>query len=202
MTLPATSTTLKVTARETHTEQTRQTVVRTQGQEQLAAARQQQNTRILEASLEVSLRSGQDSQALLFRSAIEKINEHLATDFGPDAIQNAMGQDNSAEATANRIVSLATGFFDKYLEQHPGKDLETALNDFMGLIRGGFEQGFQEASEILKGLNVLEGDILAGIQKTYELVTKGFDDFVAARLNSQNNGGETPPAEDAPSVTA
>ncbi len=50
----------------------------------------------------------------------------------------------------------------------------------MKTIRSGFEQGFKEASDILQGLNVLQGDIASGIQKTYELVQKGYADFEAS----------------------
>ncbi|MDO9599160.1 MAG: DUF5610 domain-containing protein [Azoarcus sp.] len=147
-----------------------------------AEQRTAQNTRILEASLQVSIQSGNNSQALLFRSAIDKINELLAPAKGVDALQSAMGEDNSAEATAGRILSLSTGFFDSYAAQNPGKDPETLVKDFVGLIRSGFEQGYQEAADILKGLGVLGGEVESGIQKTFELVQKGLDDFLSTRL--------------------
>lgn len=147
-----------------------------------AEQRTAQNTRILEASLQVSIQSGNNSQALLFRSAIDKISELLAPAKGADALQSAMGEDNSAEATAGRILSLSTGFFDSYAAQNPNKDPETLVKDFVALIRSGFEQGYQEAADILKGLGVLGGEVESGIQKTYELVQKGLDDFLSARL--------------------
>ena len=65
---------------------------------------------ILQASRQVSIRSGDQSQALLLRSAIEGIDEALAPTLGPQAIQNSMDQDRSAEATAGRIVSMSTAF--------------------------------------------------------------------------------------------
>lgn len=155
---------------------------RTTGAGALAEQRTTQNTRILEASLQVSIQSGNNSQALLFRSAIDKINELLAPAKGADALQTAMGEDNSAEATAGRILSLSTGFFDSYAAQSPDKDPETLIKDFVAVIRSGFEQGYQEAADILKGLGVLGGEVESGIQKTYELVQQGLDDFLAARL--------------------
>ncbi|WP_338849648.1 DUF5610 domain-containing protein [Massilia sp. W12] len=139
------------------------------------------NAQVVQSSLQVAIKSGNQPLALLYKSAIQGINEALQSDLGENAIQNAMGQDNSPEATAERIVKLSTGFFEAYKQQHPGEDEGKLLKDFMQTIRGGFEQGFNEASDILQGLNVLQGDIASGIQKTYELVQKGYADFEAAQ---------------------
>ena len=69
------------------------------------------NAQILQASLQVSLQAGNNSMALLYRTAIDGINEYLAPELGPDAIGQAMGQDNSPEGTASRILSMSTAFF-------------------------------------------------------------------------------------------
>lgn len=140
----------------------------------------QLNAAILQASMNVSISSQNDPLALVYKSAITSINEALQADFGDNAVQNAASQDNSAEATANRIVSLSTGFFEAFKQQNPGMDNDAALEKFMGTITGGMEKGFSEARDILKGLNVLQGDIAGNIDKTYELVQKGYADFVAA----------------------
>ena len=150
----------------------------------VAASRDQLNVQILQASVEVSLKSGDQAQALLFRSAIEHINELLAPTLGPDAIQSKMSEDNSPEATAQRILSLSTGFFDAYAAQHPNDSPDKVAKDFVSLIRGGFEKGFNEAKDILQGLKVLGGDIESGIMKTFDLVSKGYDDFLAAKLGT------------------
>lgn len=161
---------------------------RVQRQEQMTEAtlRKELNVGILQASMEVSIRAGDESQALLFRSAIEGINEALAPMLGPDAIQNAMGQDNSAEATAERIVSMSTAFFEAYAAQRPGDDPETVLRDFVDVIRGGFEKGFGEARDILSGLGVFNGTVEADVMKTHELVLKGYDRFILDRLPSSD----------------
>lgn len=157
------------------------------------------NAQILEASLQVSVQAGNQSMALLYRSAIDSINEYLEPELGPDAIGQAMAQDNSAEATAGRILSQSTAFFDAYAAQHQGEDPEDVARNFVALIRGGFEQGFGEAEDILQGLGVLEegSPIAAGIQKTYALVQKGYDDFLAQKLEALR----TPPQASAPSDT-
>ena len=161
---------------------------RVQRQEQVseAALRKDLNVGILQASMAVSIRAGDESQALLFRTAIEGINEALAPTLGPDAIQNAMGQDNSAEATAGRIVSMSTAFFDAYAARRPEDDPETVLRDFMDVIRGGFEKGFGEARDILSGLGVFNGAVEADVTKTRELVLQGYDRFMLERLPSSD----------------
>lgn len=158
------------------------------------------NAQILEASLQVSVQAGNQSMALLYRTAIDSINEYLEPELGPDAIGQAMTQDNSAEATAGRILSQSTAFFDAYAAQHQGEDPEDVARNFVALIRGGFEQGFGEAEDILQGLGVLEegSPIAAGIQKTYALVQKGYDDFLAQKLEALR----TPPQASAPSDTS
>lgn len=153
--------------------------------ESRATVRDELNVQILQASADASLKAGNQPQALLFRSAIERINELLAPTLGPEAIQAKMSEDNSPEATAGRILSLSTGFFDAYAAQRPNDDPEQVARDFVDLIRGGFEKGFNEAKEILQGLKVFSGDIESGIMKTYELVHKGYDEFLTSKLGTE-----------------
>ena len=160
-----------------------------------AKAKAQLNASIVEASLTVSLKSGNDPMSVVFKTALTGINEALEADFGKDAIQNASSQDNSPEATANRIVSLSTGFYEAYKRQNPGQDDETSLNNFMDTIKKGVEQGFKEARSILEGFKVLSGDLSSNIDKTYDLIQQGFADFVAAQKAPS-------PAENAASATA
>lgn len=152
--------------------------------------RVQLGAQILQASLDVSISAGDNSMALLYRSAIDHINEQLAPELGPNALQAAMQQDNSAEATAGRILSQSTAFFDAYARQHPNQEPEDVVSNFVGLIRGGFEQGYSEATNILKGLGVLgEGNTIeAEIGKTFELVQKGYDDFLQTKLQALQDG--------------
>ena len=155
-----------------------------------AEARSQLNASIITASFEVAINSQNEPLALLLKTAITGINDLLKPEFGDNAIQNASSQDNTAEGTAGRIVSLSTGFYEAFKSQHPGEDEATVLKNFMSTIRGGFEQGYKEASDILQGMKVLNGDVASGISKTYELVQKGYADFEAAqssRISSSNN---------------
>lgn len=130
------------------------------------------NQAILEASLEVSISSGNDSLALLYRTAVNELNNVLEADLGASSIQQAYdsGLDVTPEATAERIVSLSAAFFSSYQEQHPEMNNQAQAESFVDIISGGINQGFSEARDILEGLQVLDGDIAANIDKTYELV--------------------------------
>jgi hypothetical protein len=143
-------------------------------------ARAQLNTAIVQASLTVSIGAQNEPLTLLLKSAITGINEALKGQYGDDAIQNAVAQDNTPQGTADRIVSLSTGFFEAYKQQHPDQDEAAALDKFMSTIRGGMEKGFQEGRDILQGLKVLNGDVAGNIDQTYELVQKGYAAFEAA----------------------
>lgn len=161
-----------------------------------AEARSQLNAAIVTASFEVSINTGNEPLALLLKTAIDGINQLLKPEFGENAIQNAASQDNTAEGTSGRIVSLSTGFYEAYKQQHTGEDEATVLKNFMATIRNGFEQGYKEASDILQGMNVLNGDVASGIAKTYELVQKGYADFEAAQ-SSRISGAQSDTANGA-----
>ncbi|MDR0996695.1 MAG: DUF5610 domain-containing protein [Zoogloeaceae bacterium] len=150
-----------------------------------ASLRDQLNKQIVEASLKVSITTGNQSQELLYKSALSGINEALGTTSGAAnsveaAYQN--GVDVSPEATAGRILDVVTGFYDGYLKQHPGVDEETNAANFAQLIKGGFEKGFNDAAKVLSGLGVWSGDIKANADKTADLFNKGLDEFLANRL--------------------
>jgi len=146
-----------------------------------AEARSQLNAAIVTASFEVSIKTKNEPLTLLLKTAITGINDLLKPQFGENAIQNAASQDNTAEGTSGRIVSLSTGFYEAFKQQHTGEDEAAVLKSFMATIRSGFEQGYKEASGILQGMNVLNSDVASGISKTYDLVQKGYADFEAAQ---------------------
>lgn len=137
------------------------------------------NKSILESALSNSLGRTDKAQVLLLKTAIDGINEALQADFGDNAIQQAVdtGIDVSPEATAERIVQMSTAFFGAYLTGREEMPIEAALQSFMDIIRGGIEQGFSEARDILSGLKVLEGDIASNIDRTYDLVQQGLQNF-------------------------
>jgi len=157
----------------------------------LVKAKSQLNAAIVQASLTVSLNSSNEPLSLVLKTALTGINEELKGDYGDNAIQNAMSQDNTPEGTASRIVSLSTAFYDAYKQQHKGEDEGEVLNKFIETLQKGVDRGFKEARGILDGLKVLNGDIASNIDKTYDLVQKGFADFITAHQAKPAEATET-----------
>lgn len=137
------------------------------------------NAAIIQSSIDVSSASS-SPQGLVLKAALEGINDALRASMGDNAIQNAYdsGLDVSPEATADRIVSLSTAFFDAYKGQNPNLSEEEALIKFIDVISGGINTGFGEARDILSGLSVLEGDIATNIDSTYDLVQEKLQAFI------------------------
>lgn len=130
--------------------------------------------------MSVSESRGDGALALLYKTVLEGINEQLKDEFGSNAIQGAslQGLDFSPEATAERIVQGSTGFFDAYYANHQDLSLEEARSAFAEIIKSGIDRGFEEARLILGQLQVLEGNIAANINQTYDLVQQSLKAFV------------------------
>lgn len=154
-----------------------------------AQAKQAQNTAILRANEQVSLRSNNDSLSLLYKTALEGINAELEPVMGENAAQKIYdsGIDTSPEATAERIVAFATGFYGRYKELNPDKSEEENLTEFLNIIGGGIDKGFADAKDILKGLKVYEGEVESGVDKTYGLVMQGLNSFREKMLELAGN---------------
>ncbi|MEI6894207.1 MAG: DUF5610 domain-containing protein [Colwellia sp.] len=143
-----------------------------------------QNAAIIESSLKYSQSASDQPQSLVLKTAFQGINEALkastAIDSNVTSVDDAYdsGVDMSPEATADRIVSFSTQFFDSYRSQNPEMSDEESLTSFIDIISSGIDQGFDEAKDILESLSVLEGDISSNIDKTYELVQLGLQSFM------------------------
>lgn len=59
----------------------------------------------------------------------------------------------------------------------PDMDEQERLDSFLRIIGGAIDQGFNEAKDILKGLNVYEGEIESNVDATYDFVLKGLAQF-------------------------
>lgn len=162
-----------------------------QGQSKETLSSQQSlNVAIMEA--EVSVRSADDPLALVYKAAIESINEQLAPTLGPDALQHAVEQeiDTSAQATADRIVAGSTALLARYQAANPELSGQALIDQFLSVIKGGIEQGFGEAREILEGLQVLDEGIAADIDKTFALVEEGLATFREKQLEALGDKSE------------
>lgn len=142
-------------------------------------AKKDQNNAIVRSQMEVSLKVGDEPMALLYKTALDSINEALDPTQETKPIQTAYENkvDVSPEATATRIVSLATGFFQSFQDQNTDLTPEESLNKFMSIIGTGIETGFKDARAILENLSVLDGKVATDIDSTYDLVQEGLQQF-------------------------
>lgn len=108
---------------------------------------------------------------------IADLNERIGELPGFEGIENLDSADHTPEATADRIVAFATGFFPSYAERHAEEGEQAQLDGFMELIKGGIEEGFRQARDILEGLDVLNGQVKEGVDSTFDLVMQGLDTF-------------------------
>jgi len=138
------------------------------------------NADLLE-STRVSIGTKNEPLSLILNTALDKINELLSPELGDNAIQQAVDSelDVSPDATAQRIVSMSTAFFESFKAQHQGEEESAVLQNFMQTIGNGIQQGFDEGRDILKGLNVLQGDVASDIDKTFALVEEKLSAFEA-----------------------
>ena len=91
------------------------------------------------------------------------------------------GLNFSPEATANRIVELATGFFEQYQTNNQGTEEGEQKEGFVEMIKGAVEEGFAAAQEMLEGLGKIDPDVQGEIDKTSDLVVNGIDDWASER---------------------
>ena len=154
--------------------------------------KKEQNSAIIRSQMEVSLKMGNEPMSLLYKTALAEINKILDPTLESKPVQKAYEEqiDVSPQATATRIVSMATGFFGTFQQQNQHSSPEESLEEFMSVISGGIDQGFKDAREILESLSVLEGKIATDIDSTYDLVQEGLKDF------SDNFFGETESTDD------
>ncbi len=142
-------------------------------------AQKEQNSAIIRSQMEVSLKTGNEPMSLLYKTALAEINKILDPTLDSKPVQKSYDEqiDVSPEATAERIVNMATGFFGAFQQQNQHSTPEQSLEKFMSVISGGIDQGFKDAREILESLSVLEGKIATDIDSTYDLVQEGLKDF-------------------------
>lgn len=145
---------------------------------------QKLNIAIFQAHHDVSISTKNEPLALIYKAAIEGINNELESELGENAIENAYnnGLDISPEATAGRILNFSLGLFSLYQQQHPELSEQDQANKFTEIIGGGIDTGFSEAREILEGLGVLEGEVAENINKTYNIIQ---DELAAFREKYQ-----------------
>jgi hypothetical protein len=158
-----------------------------------AQTKKEQNNAIVRSQIEVNLKMGNEPMALLYKTAVNAINEVLDPTQETKPIQTAYDNniDVSPEATAKRIISLATGFFNAYQLQNDKTTPEDNLGNFISTISSGIDTGFKDARDILESLSVLNGKIATDIDSTYALVQEGIAEFADNFFNTVESTNNT-----------
>jgi len=86
--------------------------------------------------------------------------------------------DWSPDATAQRIFGFASGLLGVFRDQNPELSEAELIDKFESTVRGGVDDGYGQAIEILQGLSVGE-EVLNTAQTTIEKVHGLFDNFFA-----------------------
>lgn len=157
--------------------------------------KKEQNNEIVRSQLEVSLKMGNEPMALLYKTALSAINEAIDPTQESQPIQTAYEQkvDVSPEATATRIVSFATGFYQAFQQQNLDMTSEESLDAFVSTIKSGIEIGFNDARDILDSLAVLDGKVETDIDSTYDLVQDKLNFFVDNFFNDKESSENDEP---------
>lgn len=156
-------------------------------------SQQSKNTSIINSEIQVSMQSGNEPLSLLYKTALNAINEKLAPSLGENAAQKAFENnlDTSPQATADRIVKGATDLFTTFKSDRPELTDDEAIDNFLNIISEGIETGFNEAKDILDGLSVLNGEIEENIASTFALVQTGLEAFRQSFSSRDEEGSET-----------
>lgn len=177
------------------------------GSEKSQANKQQLNATIIQSQFELSLKSDNKSLNLLYKSVISSLatefEDYLqkATEAGKtgEKVTNPYGTDTdtSPKATADRILTFATGFYDTFKKQNPNLSEEEGLEQFISKISAGIDQGFGEARDVLGSLKRLDGKVKTDIDETYELIQKGLSAFRDSFKQQPDDLVTTQPVKDA-----
>lgn len=101
----------------------------------------------------------------------------------------------ASEFTPEKVANRMLSFIERRLQGSAGDS--KALGDLLQQAREGIKQGFEEASKILEGLGMLQGEVAESINKTRSLIDKGMAGLEQRFLDSSP---EQPP--EVPSVRA
>lgn len=140
------------------------------------------------SSLNVAVSAEKTPLSLAYQTAIDRINEKVAPYLGENALARGIEDkvDLSPEATADRIVSRSTALYSRFEKRHVNEVPQAVLDRFIDTIRGGIEEGFSEATEILSSLGVFEGDIEANVKLTFDLIVEKLAVYHSQKLEVLN----------------
>lgn len=165
--------------------------------------KQSSNVSILQASANVSLTSGNNSQALFFQCASARIEESLSYSFSMDDKGNeilsfsytqnieleylhvsANGDNllnninNNSSNTANNLLKYVSDILNRFRENNVSdfnKNVTDSTQKFIDSVRQGINKGYEETKGILESLKVFNENIEKDLLNTMNLLEKGLN---------------------------
>jgi len=132
------------------------------------------------------------SDQLIQKTLFSTISEEVNAIFSEAGIEIAeySGMDFSAKATAERIFSFTTSFYDMYKGKNPEMSEEEVREGFEKLVRGSVDKGYEEAMGLLSAheLDKDSGKDLAA--QTMSTLHSMLDEFFANLRSGKIEGDE------------
>ncbi len=123
--------------------------------------------------------SAAEASGIIVERAMERLRQVVNDARAELGIPEGAMLDTSPEATAQRIVDFALGFFDQYFENHRELSEDDAREEFATFIGAAIQQGIQEAQDILGVLNAFNPDVESLIGTIESIVQERLDAFAA-----------------------
>lgn len=132
-------------------------------------------------SIDLNFQDLYKSLSITSKQIVDKLNEYLKADL-PDGVQSLKPEDVTPEATADRIVSGATAFFDVFAKQNSDLSGEELLNKFLETIKAGISKGYDDATGILQDLGAFDVEgVKDGVEKTKSLIDEKLKAYEAQK---------------------
>lgn len=118
-----------------------------------------------------------NSLSLTARQIVDKINEQLKVAL-PEGVQSLSPEEVTPEATAERIVSGVTAFFEVYAKQNSNLSGDELVDSFISEVTRGVNQGYGDAVKILEGIGAFDVEgVRDGVERTRTLIDEKLATF-------------------------
>jgi len=113
------------------------------------------------------------SQRIVNDKIIERLDKVLQKNRA-DEIRTLDPKDYTPESVSKQILNFVKSAIDR--AESRGDDVREIISQ----AKQGIDLGFEQAENILSGLNALSGKIAEGVQKTYEMINGGMEEIIAS----------------------
>ena len=135
--------------------------------------------------------SAAEASSIIVERALERLRQVVSDARAELGIPEGATFDTSPEATAQRIVDFALGFFNQYLGNHQELSEDDARQEFATFIGTAIQQGIQEAQDILGALNALNPEVESLIGAIESILQEQLDAFAANATGAVAANGPT-----------